>query len=115
MDYRIKQVLTVIENEFPRSPELKKLAAAENTSVSHLQHLFKKEVSVSIKQYVKNLRLEKARILLETTNLRVKEICSEVGYGDISHFLRDFSNAFGSSPKKYRMIFHSLVAKKPIK
>jgi AraC-like DNA-binding protein len=40
--------------------------------------------------------------MLETTRLKVKEICLVVGIGDASHFVRDFRKLYGRSPSEYR-------------
>ena len=105
MDYRITEILEAIENVFPESPNLKELALSENISVSYLQHLFKQERGISIKQHVKNMRFEQARVLLETTNLRIKEVCFEVRAPDNAHFGAEFKKAFGFYPKQYRIDF----------
>jgi AraC-like DNA-binding protein len=49
--------------------------------------------------------MARAKILLETTFLSVKQIMTEVGLSDESHFVRDFKSAYGESPTKFR---HSL-------
>ncbi len=105
MDYRITETLVTIEIDFPQSPNLKQLALSANISVSYLQHLFREETGISIKQHVKKMRLENARLLLETTNLRVKEICFAVGASDDSHFGSDFKKALGFYPTQYRIHF----------
>ena len=64
--------------------------------------LFKGEVEVSPTQYIKKRRMEKARELLETTDLQIKEIAATVGYCESSHFVRDFEKAYGLSPRRYR-------------
>ncbi len=57
---------------------------------------------MSPEQYMKLLRMMKAKELLEMTFLQVKEICAEVGINDESHFVRDFKRIFGASPMQYR-------------
>ncbi|MEQ1603482.1 MAG: AraC family transcriptional regulator [Pyrinomonadaceae bacterium] len=102
MDHRITEILTTIEASFTQAPDVDALAEMSNVSISHLQHLFKEETGKSITQHVKQLRLEKACSLLQTTNLRIKEICYSVGMADCSHFVRDFKREFGVSPSEYR-------------
>lgn len=57
-------------------------------------------------QYLKVLRIEKAKHLLETSFLSVKEITHLVGLNDESHFVRDFKKAYGVSPTPYRVRFN---------
>ncbi|MBP3742789.1 MAG: helix-turn-helix transcriptional regulator, partial [Treponema sp.] len=54
--------------------------------------------------FVSDKRLEKARQLLESTDLSIKEITAEVGYNDQNYFSRIFKNKYGLSPKEYRKV-----------
>jgi len=54
-------------------------------------------------QYLRLLRMERAKYLLETSFLSVKEITHSVGLNDESHFVRDFKKAYGAPPARYRM------------
>jgi two-component system, response regulator YesN len=102
MDYRIKEILAKVEQDFSRPLKVSLLAASINLSVSRFQHLFKKEVQISFIKYINNLRLEKARELLETTHFRVKGIRFAVGIKNEAHFLHNFREKFGATPKNYR-------------
>lgn len=53
-------------------------------------------------QYLKHLRLEQARDLLENSFKPIKKIGSTVGMSDPSHFTRDFKEKYGASPSDYR-------------
>ena len=106
MDYRIEKVLASIENDVSKTLTVKNLAESVNLSVSHFQHLFKREVGKSVSQYVRDLRLEKARQLLEESHLRVKEIQVKVGAISKTHFLRDFKKDFGVTHSQYRKNYH---------
>lgn len=108
MDYRIKEILTKIETDISRPLTIHELAASINISVPHFQHLFKKEVQICTIKYINNLRLEKARRMLETTHLCVKEIRLAVGAPNEAHFLHNFKRRFGATPKNYRKNFHGV-------
>jgi transcriptional regulator GlxA family with amidase domain len=107
MDYRIKEILVKIERDISHPLRIPNLAALINVSVSHFEHLFKKEVQICPVKYINNLRLEKARHLLETTNLRVQEIRVQVGAMNEAHFLHDFKQKYGATPKNYRKNFQN--------
>jgi AraC-like DNA-binding protein len=83
------------------------LAQSVNLSVWRLSHVFRSEIGISPIQYLKVLRIEKARHLLETSFLSVKEITHSVGLRDESHFVRDFKKAHHVSPTSYRVLFNS--------
>jgi AraC-like DNA-binding protein len=46
--------------------------------------------------------MQRAKALLEETLFSVKEVMVKVGFNDASHFVRDFRNQYGLTPKKYR-------------
>lgn len=106
MDYRIEQLLTKIHSDFTPTSSIKQLAESVGVSVSYLQHLFKQEVGQSLAKYIKDLRLQKARELLEATHLNVNEIRLKIGWKRKAHFFRDFKQKFGSIPLEYRKNYH---------
>jgi AraC family transcriptional regulator, arabinose operon regulatory protein len=102
MDLRVQRVITLMEHGLDRHLSAADLAKAVNLSPWRLCHIFKTETHVSPLQYLRSLRMERARILLETSFLSVKQIMTEVGLSDESHFVRDFKSAYGMSPTKFR-------------
>lgn len=102
MDPRIQEVLDSINHDLSRSRSLEEMAESVKLSPSHFAHLFKLATSQSPGRFVRTIRIEKARKMLETTWLKVKEICPMVGIGDASHFVRDFRKLYGLSPSEYR-------------
>jgi AraC-like DNA-binding protein len=73
------------------------LAQSVNLSRSRLRALVKAETGMTFKQQIKNLRIEKAKALAETTHLTISQILAEVGAGDESHFRREFKKALGKT------------------
>ena len=63
-------------------------------------------------RYLRLLRMERAKELLESSFLSVKEIAHQVGLNDESHFVRDFKATYGFSPALYRSNFQSNRAEK---
>ena len=80
-------------------------AHSVNLSVWRLSHIFKSDVGMPPIKYLKLLRMERAKGLLESSFLSVKEIAFQVGLNDESHFVRDFKSAYGYSPTTYRAQF----------
>jgi len=60
-------------------------------------------------------RLEKARELLENTNMKVKDIACEVGMTDVTHFSREFKKAYGRPPNEHRQYDYDEKSKQRIK
>ena len=88
------------------------MARAVRLTSFHFCHLFKAQTGHSPAKYLKALRLERARELLETTQLNVKEIRTLVGINDESHFARDFRATYKLTPQQYREYYLGLVATK---
>ncbi|HJT68152.1 MAG TPA: helix-turn-helix transcriptional regulator [Pyrinomonadaceae bacterium] len=84
---------------------LTEFAHSVNLSVWRLSHIFKSDVGMPPIKYLKLLRMERAKGLLESSFLSVKEIAFRVGLNDESHFVRDFKSTYGYSPTTYRAQF----------
>ncbi|HKG98213.1 MAG TPA: helix-turn-helix transcriptional regulator [Pyrinomonadaceae bacterium] len=82
-------------------------AQSVNLSVWRLCHIFKSDVGMPPIRYLRLLRMERAKGLLESSFLSVKEIAFQVGLNDESHFVRDFKSTYGFSPALYRSHFKS--------
>lgn len=102
MDRRVKKVLEIIEERLQAKLHVDELSQSVNLSPSRLHHLFKAELGMPVVQYIKVLRLEQAKELLETSFLNVKEITLRVGFNDESRFVQDFKKAYGLTPAQYR-------------
>lgn len=107
MDLRVQQALRLISQDVRRPLVLKEIARAVNLSTPRLRYLFKAETGMTPAQHLKSLRMEKAKELLETTFLNVKQIMLQVGIKDESHFVRDFRELYGRTPTEYRRNNHS--------
>jgi CheY-like chemotaxis protein/AraC-like DNA-binding protein len=64
--------------------------------------LFRFHTGLTVHGYLRNIRLDRAAILLTTTDKRVKEIWVAVGYNDGANFDHDFLKRFHVSPREYR-------------
>jgi AraC family transcriptional regulator of arabinose operon len=102
MDRRVETALQLMKGNLQQKTDLSGIAACVNLSASRLSHLFKTETGVSPAKYLKRARMERARQLLETSFLSVKQIMAAVGINDSSHFVRSFKNAYGLTPTDYR-------------
>ena len=86
---------------------LAEFAQSVNLSIWRLSHIFKTDVGMPPIKYLRLLRMERAKGLLESSFLSVKEIAYQVGVNDESHFVRDFKSTYGYSPAIYRSHFRS--------
>ncbi len=102
MDQRVQRVVSFIRNNHQRRITLKEMADTVSLSPWGLGHLFKLHMGTSPERFLTQMRLEKAKHLLETKFLTVKEVMNEVGMSDASHFTRSFKAAYGITPGKCR-------------
>lgn len=102
MDPRVRQTINLLSKDLSRNLDVKALAASVNLSPSRLRHLFKDETGLTPAQFLKRLRLDRARELLDESFLCLKEVMPLVGINDLSHFVRDFKKAHGLPPRRYR-------------
>ncbi|KJB85136.1 hypothetical protein AZ66_26555, partial [Paenibacillus sp. E194] len=71
-------------------------------STGYFSHIFKKEAKTTFVSYLLELRMEAAKELLRSTDLKAFEIGEKVGYADPNYFSFSFRKRFGLSPKEYR-------------
>jgi transcriptional regulator GlxA family with amidase domain len=83
-------------------------ALAERCFMSprNFARVFSREVGMTPAAYVESLRLERARVLLETTELNVAEIATRCGFGTVETLRRLFARRLGASPSDYRTRFN---------
>jgi AraC family transcriptional regulator of arabinose operon len=102
VDPRIRRLQDLIERNPNRDLRLSYLARASRLSASRLSHLFKNCTGVAPGHYIRRVRLQMARELVESTTLSVKETSAQVGYESVSHFIREFRKSFGLTPAEHR-------------
>lgn len=105
MDRRVQKVAVLMQAELHRSVSLHELAKSVNLSDSRLRHVFKIETGRSPSEFIKALRMQRAKELCEATFLSIKEIMGSVGIRDPSHFVRDFEKVYGLSPARFRAAY----------
>ena len=94
-----------VQSHYSQNITLEDVCAATGFSVSYFSALFKKETGEGFAKYLTRVRMERAKELLQETNLPVAEICSQVGYGDLKHFNQTFKKVTSLSPGQYRKLY----------
>lgn len=82
-------------------------------SVTYLNQLFKQELSVTIKQYISEMRMERARELLTQTYDTVDEIAAKCGCSNGNYFAKAFRKNQHMSPTDYRKQMEKRYEKEP--
>ncbi|MDD7885431.1 AraC family transcriptional regulator [Flavivirga sp. 57AJ16] len=97
----IEKAVKIIKNEIANIDSItvlsKRVGLNQNTLQQGFRHLYKS----SVKEFIKNYRLEKAKELLENSDLNVTEITYKIGISSRSYFSKIFKNRFGITPKAY--------------
>jgi AraC-like DNA-binding protein len=113
LDKRVEKIIQMMREDVRGELSLSEFAQSVNLSVWRLCHIFKSDVGMPPMRYLRLLRMERAKALLESSFLSVKEIAYRVGLNDESHFVRDFKSTYGSSPACYRTHFRNNVGAQP--
>lgn len=100
----IRKLLTQIDIDLTADLSLSAQAALLRVSPCYLSSLFKKEVGITLTEYVTTKRIEYAVFLLNTTNLQVQSIALHCGIPDVNYFSKTFKRYIGKTPKEYRTI-----------
>ncbi|MGD9659948.1 MAG: GlxA family transcriptional regulator [Porticoccaceae bacterium] len=101
-DESILQVQIWLDDNFSRKVSLPLLAGQFGMSIRTFNRRFKQALGQTPGEYIRALRLNHARDLLQKTNLSILEVAGLSGYQDISHFSRQFHKNFQITPGEYR-------------
>ena len=104
----IRRAIAFVREHFTEEIRLADVAREAGLSRFHFCRLFHRETGVSLRAYLHELRVSRAKALLADRHLTVTEVAYTVGFNDLSHFDRMFSRMVGRSPTEYR---RSLLAK----
>ncbi len=102
MDKRILFLKKNIVSNLKENDPIETLAKMINVSPVYLRQLFKAETGCTLIQYKRDIRIEKAKQLLDETFLSIKEIAFSVGIPNTSKFCQHFKKKFGVSTAEYR-------------
>jgi len=99
---RIKEIKRQMSRELTENITLSEYAGRCGLSESRFAHLFKEMTDMSPHRYLLFLRCEKARELLENTEMSMAQVAEQVGIADQNYFSRFFKKYTGQSPREYR-------------
>lgn len=91
-------------NRHYKDANLEELAVSMQQSVSNMSKIIKKSTGYTFKELLQKRRLSHAVMLLKDTDMTICEIMNAVGYENSSFFYHVFREAYGMSPREYRMI-----------
>lgn len=98
----IKKVIEYINHNLDKKLNLEILAKVVSMNESYLSRLFKEELGMTISDYTKKARLEKAKELLKEKSTRIKDVAISVGINDQLYFSRLFTKTYNVTPSEYK-------------
>jgi AraC-like DNA-binding protein/mannose-6-phosphate isomerase-like protein (cupin superfamily) len=98
----VRKALQYISDNFDQEIKIHEIAEDTGISSAYLQRLFKEQTGKTLVDKINELRIEKAKLLLETSRLPVIDIAVSVGFNNRQHFTYTFFKLTGSSPAVYR-------------
>ena len=98
----VKKIQEFVERNLHLDVSLRALADHVNLHPTHLSKLYKIETGEGVSDYVFRLRMETACHRLKTTEKKIYEISSEIGYLDPAYFIKVFKRQYGVTPQEYR-------------
>lgn len=98
----IKVTIDYINNNYQKDLSLAYLANLVSKSYNYFSTLFKNETGSNFSDYLRNVRINKAKELLKDDNISAMDVAKAIGYVDYIHFSKTFTKIVGVNPAKYK-------------
>lgn len=98
----ITQVKSYIYHNYDKNLSVEMLADEVYLSAGYLSAVFKEEMGMNLNRFIKEVRMNKAKEMLEDTNMKITQIAKAVGFVNTSYFCRSFREFFGNTPESCR-------------
>ncbi len=98
----LSQVLSHISENLDKELTINKLASYCHLSTDYFSRIFKQKIGMRPNKYIQSKRVERAQLLLLTTDNSLKQIAEKVGLENLSYFSRVFKSFTGKTPGNFR-------------
>lgn len=102
----LNEIIVYINNNIYSAFTVEDLCTKFSVSRSSLQNLFRTNLHISPKQYISNLKLNQAKLLIQEHSRTISEISDMLGFTSIHYFSRKFKTQYGMSPTDYSKSIH---------
>lgn len=99
---KIQEALRYIEKNYTKPLDMAVISNHVSMNYTLFSHLFKNQVGVNFSEYLRSIRIEAAKQLLQNTNKTIRDIAKDVGYTDDKRFSKVFKESIGITPNTYR-------------
>lgn len=106
---RVVRTKELLVCDLTNPPSLETLGQEVGCSPYYLSRIFSREVGLTIPQFLRNARMERAAELLRSGRYNVTEAATEVGYSSLSHFSKAFCETIGCCPVLYPAAKHIVL------
>ena len=110
---RVDKVVALLRSHLAEPPSLEEIGRKVGCSPFHLSRTFSAEMGLTIPQFLRKLRMERAAELLRSGRCNVTEAALEVGYSSLSHFSQAFCHIIGCCPGLYPLKREQAPGKEP--
>jgi two-component system response regulator YesN len=98
----VKKVSSYIDENLHRDVSLQSIADFLDLHPAYVSRIYKLETGENLSGYILKRRMERAAYLLRSTDLKILEISTEIGYPNPAYFIKVFKAEFGMTPVEYR-------------
>ena len=99
----VREMINVIEESYGMKLQLDVIAEKFHMTPEYLGNLFAKETGITFSNYLRQVRMEKAKELLTGTDMKIYEVACAVGYPDQKYFSKVFKEYVGVSAKQFAL------------
>lgn len=107
----VRTAIAYLESHYDSNITIQEIADAVNLHPSYLQKLFRRNMGCTVFDYLCNLRLEKSKVLLTTTDMLITDIPSYIGINSVQYYINLFRRKNNCTPLQYRREHSALYRK----
>lgn len=100
----IHDIFRIVQERYADNLTIADIASQVYLAKTYICLLFKQETGETINEYITRVRMEKSKQLLTSTDQKLAEICTAIGYTEPSYFSKQFRKYTGMNPSEYRDI-----------
>jgi YesN/AraC family two-component response regulator len=100
--HHVDRILHIMESNVAADISLSSVAESLGLNPAYVSRLFKQATGQTFMEYMTAIRIEKSKLLLVRTELKIREVGRQVGYNQDYYFIRLFKDHTGVTPGEYR-------------
>ena len=101
----VDEIGKLLELDCGRNVSLEYLAEKLHLNPAYLSRIFKEATGKNFMEYLTAFRIEKSKVLLIESDMKVKELCEHMGYTNANYFIKLFKEHTGVTPGEYRQLY----------